>query len=174
MIPIINGPTVPLAHIQGYARTVSKINGWYMNALLALWAAGIKTGVDPTVLAAQCAHETGWGNFGGAVTPQHGNTAGLKTLVASGDMASDHARFATGRDLIPWVGALAQAHHLMLYAGLATPFDSPDERAQLIGIGLFGSAPYVEDLGGKWAPAPDYGTKVAAICQRMVDYAPPA
>jgi Flp pilus assembly protein TadD len=68
----MNRPTVPHARLAEFA-TAKSATVWYFKALVALWDAGIDTGVDPTVLAAQCAHETGWGKFGGAVTPDWWN-----------------------------------------------------------------------------------------------------
>lgn len=139
-------------------------------AATALWEAGTHTGVDPVVLVAQCAHETGWGNFGGAVTPEHGNTCGLKRRDATGDTPDDHARFAIDPYGFPRVGALAHAHHLMLYCGFPVPLWTPDPRAVWIKPGgtSFGSVRYVEDLGGRWAPSPDYGLRVADIVKRLL------
>lgn len=168
MIPIIAAPSAPLATLWANARAVPCAD-WYLKALVALWDAGLATGVDPVVLAAQCAHETGWGRFGGAVTAAHGNTAGMKTRTAAGDLGVDHASFAVDPHGYPRVGALAHAHHLRLYAGLPVPADTPDERAIYVapGTAMFGSAPYVEQLGGKWAPAADYGTRVARVVDRL-------
>lgn len=168
MVPIIAAPSAPYAVVRGNAAKVP-CTDWYLRALLALWRAGVSTGVDPVVLAAQCAHETGWGRFGGAVTEANANTCGLKVRDATGDRPEDHARFAADVTLVPWVGALAHAHHLMLYAGQPVPYDTPDPRAVWVWPGRpnYGAAPYVEDLGGKWAPAPDYGARVAAIVERL-------
>lgn len=168
MIPIIAPPSAPYATVRTNAAAVPCAD-WYLLALAALWRAGEQTGVDPVVLAAQCALETGWGRFGGSVTEKFGNTAGLKNVDATGDTPADLAHFAIGIGGYPWLGALAHAHHLRLYAGLPIPPDSPDPRATLVGPGSsrFGTAQYVEDLGGKWAPSADYGTKVAAIVARL-------
>ena len=139
---------------------------WFYKAIVALWCTGQKTGVDSTVLIAQCAHETGWGNFGRAVRADFGNTCGMKVRNPVGERPEDHAQFAISPDGIPWQGALAHAHHLMLYCGVLVPLDTPDPRAVHIwkGKSSFGTVTYVEDLGnGKWAPGPDYGKKVADI-----------
>lgn len=136
---------------------------WFLRASVALWDASRWTGVDPLVLIAQCGHETGWGRFGGAVTPDMGNTCGLKIRNARGDRREDHATFPM-EDGYPFEGALAHAHHLRLYAGFPVPANTPDPRAVWIkpGSAGFGSAPYVEDLGGKWAPAASYGQAILA------------
>lgn len=144
---------------------------WYQKAVTALWDAGLATGVDPLVLAAQCALETNWGRFGGAVTEQFGNTCGLKNRSAAGDLPDDHARFATDVYGYPRLGALAHAHHLRLYCGFPVPDDSPDPRAVWIrpGSATYGSVDYVEDLGGRWAPAPDYGVRVVKVIERIMN-----
>lgn len=168
MIPIIAAPSAPYATVRANAMLVPCAD-WYTRALVALWDAGLQTGVDPVVLAAQCALETGWGRFGGSVTEKYGNTCGMKNVDATGDTSADLAHFAIGVGGYPWLGALAHAHHLRLYAGLPVPPDSPDPRAPFVGPGStrFGTALYVEDLGGKWAPSTDYGTRVAAIVDRL-------
>lgn len=169
MIPVIGPPSLPFATVRAGA-IEHDATAWYLRALVALWDAGLATGVDPVVLAAQAAHETGWGRFGGAVGEAHGNTCGLKTRDATGDTADDHARFAIDPHGYPRVGALAHAHHLRLYCGLPVPADTPDPRAVWIGPGTraYGSVAYVEDLGGKWAPSPDYGKRVASIVARLI------
>lgn len=168
-IPIVAPPSAPLAVVRLNAVRLGAAD-WWLHAVVALWDAGLATGVDPVVMAAQCAHETGWGAFGGAVTPDHGNTAGLKIRNPAGDSPDDHARFAISPDGLPRVGALAHAYHLRLYCGMPVPPDTPDPRAVWIGPGTkaYGTVRHVEDLGGKWAPAADYGTKVAAAYTRLV------
>lgn len=167
MNPIIAAPSAPYATVRSNALLVPCAD-WYTTALVALWDAGLQSGVDPVVLAAQCALETGWGRFGGVVTSEFGNTAGMKNVDATGDTAADLAHFAIDKDGLPRLGALAHAHHLRLYAGLSIPIDSPDPRARYVDLtARYGSADYVEQLGGKWAPAADYGFRVAAIIERL-------
>lgn len=166
--PIIAPPSLPFVAVQQFADIRTD---WYRKAVVALWDAGLTTGVDPVVLAAQCGHETGFGRFGGAVDATFGNTCGLKTRNATGDFPDDHARFAIDKYGYPRVGALAHAHHLRLYAGLPVPTDTPDPRAVWVAPGTpgFGSARSVEQLGGRWAPAVDYGTKVANVYNQIHD-----
>lgn len=166
MIPIIAAPSLPYATLRVFG---SAMSAWYVKALPLLWDTGLATGVDPVVLAAQCGHETGFGKFTGAVLPSYGNPCGLKNRDATGDKPEDHARFPLDRDGLPRVGILAHAHHLRLYCGFTVPVDTPDPRAAWIGPGTaaFGSVTYVEDLGGRWAPASDYGAKVAAIVGKI-------
>lgn len=165
--PIIGPPSASYEQIRQNAIRAGA-TGWYQRALIGLWKAANDVGVDPVVLAAQCALETGWGRFGGAITEDFGNTAGMKNRVATGDKPEDHAKFAIGKDGVPYVGALAHAHHIRTYAGIEPPLDTPAPRAvHLITGGKVGSAKNVEDLGGKWAPNPDYGNKVAAIVAQL-------
>jgi hypothetical protein len=166
VIPVIAAPSLPYVVVRSFA---SLHSAWYTKAVAALWDAGLATGVDPVVLAAQCGHETGYGRFGGAVQPTFGNTCGLKIRDSAGDRPEDHARFAIDRDGYPRVGALAHAHHLRLYCGFPVPDDTPDPRAVWVGpgTGAFGSVNYVEDLGGRWAPAQDYGEKIATVVQKI-------
>lgn len=168
MIPVIAPPSAPAVHVALAARDAGA-DPWYLNAVSALWDAGLVTGVDPVVLAAQCALETNWGRFGGAVTPQHHNTCGLKTATAKGDAPEDHARFPADPSGRPALGALAHAHHLRLYCGFPVPYETPDPRARYVGPGTpaYGSVAYVEGLGGRWAPAADYGERVARIVQTI-------
>jgi len=164
MIPVLNSPSAPYAHLLLRSRNAGA-PPWFDRAVKALWDAGVQTGADPVVLVAQCALETNWGRFGGAVDATFNNTCGLKTVDASGDRPEDHQRFPADAAGRPWLGALAHAHHLRLYCGLPVPADSPDPRARFIAPGSvnFGSVLYVEDLGGKWAPAADYGVRAARI-----------
>ncbi len=169
MIPIINGPSAPFAAV----RSAATRNGadWYLKAVTALWDAGLATGVDPVVLAAQCALETNWGRFGGVITADYGNTCGLKIRNATGDTPADHAHFAVDPDGYPRVGALAHAHHLRLYCGFPVPADTPDPRAVWIkpGTASFGTVGYVEDLSGRWAPGAGYGGQVVRAYNRIMD-----
>lgn len=164
----MNAPSVPFATL--YKNAPARATTWFRLALVALWDAGIAAGVDPAVLAGQCAHETGWGHFGGAVTPEMGNTCGLKIRSPQGDRKEDHASFGLDTDGYPMIGARAHAHHLRLYAGfpvnLAT---TPDPRAIWIkpGSANFGRAFYVQDLGGLWAPSKDYGLNVEERIEQL-------
>ena len=161
MIPIMNGPSVPWAILA--ANTPARASVWFRKALVALWDAGIATGVDPAVLAGQCAHETGWGLFGGAVTADMGNTCGLKIRSPKADRKEDHATFGNDRHGYPTKGARAHADHLRLYAGFPVDLSTThDPRAVFIQPGTpnFGRARFVAHLGGLWAPALDYGMAV--------------
>ena len=108
-------------------------------------------GVRGDALFAQSCKETGHFRYGGTVTPDQNNYAGLGTTNAStkGAYFPDEA-----------TGILAQAQHAKGYAtkdNLTT--GCVDPRYSLLKMyGKLGTAPNWEDLGGKWA-VPGYDTK---------------
>lgn len=109
--------------------------------------------VRPEVAYAQAAKETGFGRFGGVLTPSYHNPAGLKT--SQGGSNSDpkaHQRFPDWE-----TGVLAHVQHLALYAGKVVTGKIVDPRHFLY---LRGRASTVEQLGGKWAPNPEYGISI--------------
>jgi N-acetylmuramoyl-L-alanine amidase len=74
------------------------------------------------------------------------------------------------------VGIQAHLDHLALYAGAVgypqiyapsvnAARSTPDPRHF---SSVFGTAPEVEDLGGKWAPSSDYGTVVATLVNELL------
>lgn len=168
MIPIIGSPGVPFAILYNNAKAQNPMpHNWYLQmALVALWDAGIQQGVDPVVLAAQCALETNWGRFGGAVTKDWGNTCGLKHRNATDDTPEAHQRFRIETDGRPALGAIAHAEHLRSYCGFPALQPSLDPRFELArkapGVVLF-----VEDLSGRWAPGAQYGQNIAGIWRRL-------
>lgn len=129
-----------------------------------LWSVALSQGVNPLVVAAQFAKETGWGRFGGAVTPDMHNPCGLKRAGATQDRREDHAVFPD------WpTGILAQCQHLCGYAGRvpSAPIVDPRWSGVAPGTERYGSAPTVDLLGGQWAPSPTYGTEIAEIVHRL-------
>lgn len=144
-----------LAHVPGSAAP------WYSaQALPHLWTAALDLGIDPLVMCAQTAVETGWGTFDGAIDASWNNTCGLKVRDARGDRPEDHARFA---DLA--TGCRAHACHLLAYATTGPlPAWNPDPRSDFVPRG---AAPTVQDLSGLWAPSRTYGQDIAAIVHRL-------
>lgn len=139
--------------------------------LPALWVAAEDNGIDPVGMIAQSGKETGWGHFGGNVRPEFHNTCGLKLHInqqalfpgtTDGDRPLAHAMFANWR-----VGAVAQAQHLLAYAGkqvAAGPL-IVDPRFELIrGFALT----QWSELGGRWAPSSTYGSEIEAIIRTLV------
>ena len=119
-------------------------------------------GVRPEVVFAQAMLETGWLQFGGSVSADQCNFAGLG---ATGPQVGG-ARFDN-----VYQGLLAQSQHLKGYA-VRMPLNNAcvDPRYQiLVERGYLGIAPCLEDLNGLWAvPGDGYGQRIAAIINRMI------
>ena len=119
-------------------------------------------GVRPEVVFAQAMLETGWLQFGGSVSADQCNFAGLG---ATGPQVGG-ARFDN-----VYQGLLAQSQHLKGYS-TSMPLNNVcvDPRYQiLVDRGYLGIAPCLEDLNGLWAvPGDGYGQRIAAIINRMI------
>ena len=119
-------------------------------------------GVRPEVVFAQAMLETGWLQFGGSVSADQCNFAGLGAI---GPQVGG-ARFDN-----VYQGLLAQSQHLKGYA-VRMPLNNVcvDPRYQIIvDRGYLGIAPCLEDLNGLWAvPGDGYGQRIAAIINRMI------
>jgi hypothetical protein len=134
----------------------------------ALWEEAERYAVDPVGMVAQSYKETGGGKFGGAVTAQFYNTAGIKVRhlgkypgVDDGDRPLAHAQFAS------WtIGARAQAQHLRAYANCPVPDEQVVDPRYWFVIGKHNAASF-EDLSGKWAPAANYGSTLVDIAKRL-------
>lgn len=135
----------------------------------ALWPAAVRYAVDPVGVVAQSYKETGAGRFPGKVRPEFCNPCGLKVRVQSilpeltGDLPLAHQIFPN------WdVGARAQVQHLRAYAGW--PIDTEDDLLvdprYMYVIGKHWCESF-EDLGGRWAPAVDYGVRIVEIARRL-------
>lgn len=123
----------------------------------ALYGAPNEAGVNVAGAVAQAAIETGYGHFGGAVTAEWHNTAGIKATGATGDRPQDHHRFPS------WAhGADAHLVHLALYAGV----DSPNGAARdpRYGTWVKGKSTTWEGLTGVWAAGGgDYGGNIVRL-----------
>jgi Mannosyl-glycoprotein endo-beta-N-acetylglucosaminidase len=133
------------AHEQTY--------GWISLA----WAWGESVGIRPDLMLAQQMFETGWGYFGGMVTPEHHNVAGIKVGdVKVGDLPEDFERFASWSE-----GIRAHANHLAAYSG-AVPVLGPsgeplhDRYYVVMGLPWTGSVQTINGLSGKWSTRGDY------------------
>ena len=112
-------------------------------------------GIRPEIAYAQSAKETAYGNFGGVLNASWRNPCGLKTTAGGGNGAPNaHQRFVNWRQ-----GVTACIDHLALYAGAPSypRVNSPDPRHF---PSIYAVAPTVERLGGRWAPAADYGRSI--------------
>lgn len=152
MTPILGGPQLPWTQAASWAASRGAPAYWCELAELC-WA--IRGWVRPEVQWAQACKETGFGRFGGVLDRSFHNPCGMKS-VAGGDDSdpSAHHRFPD------WdLGFIAHRDHLALYAGAPgyPRKQTPDPRHF---AWLLGDAGSVEDLGGRWAPAADYGLSV--------------
>jgi hypothetical protein len=117
------------------------------------WGHAREIGLDAAVFVAQAAKETGFGKFGGVIDASFHNSCGLKTTAGGdNDDPAAHQRF---RD---WdAGTQAHCAHLALYAGVISPAEAKRHGDTRAFDSIHGVAPTVQELGGKWAPASDYG-----------------
>jgi hypothetical protein len=121
------------------------------------WAWGEAVGIRPDLMLAQEMFETGWGYFGGTVTPEHHNVAGIKVGdVNAGDLPKDFERFTSWSE-----GIRAHANHLAAYSG-AVPVLGPsgeplhDRYYVVMGSPWAGSVQTIDGLSGKWSTRSDY------------------
>jgi N-acetylmuramoyl-L-alanine amidase len=121
-------------------------------------------GIDPAIVVAQSAHETGW--WQSPAWTDHLNPAGIG--ITGSDVASPS--WENGE-------AAARAHlvHLFLYAAGPIPPGHPlepyiplDPRYDAaLAAGRAKSAISLADLTGLWATDPDYGGRVARVGTRL-------
>lgn len=168
---IFGNPTKSLKGLQDASRVVSggtATEVFINDTIPSLWVASVSHGVDPTVVVAQAAHETSWGNYGGAVRPLFFNTCGLKIRnnnefdCAKGDMPLAHAQFA-GWD----AGATAHVQHLLAYCNVELNRGEILLDPRWIWVKGKHNVTTVEELGGKWAPSSTYGIRVATLASRL-------
>jgi hypothetical protein len=121
-------------------------------------------GIDPAIVVAQSALETGW--WQSPAWTEHLNPAGIG--VTGPDVASPS--WESGVD-----AARAQLVHLFLYAAGPVPHDHPladyltlDPRYEAaLSAGRAGSAPRLADLAGRWATDPVYAASIARTGTRL-------
>ena len=172
---IMGAPSAPLNVVQRKLREQNRPTLFVDEMVPALFRAAELYGIDPVVMVAQSAKETGYGTFAGKVKPWFYNTAGIKVspqeqkLLAEvakeptgGESSLDHARFAT------WFhGACAHATHLRRYAGSPVPEDQV-VHARYWSVPL-AHVRTVEGLSGRWAPSPSYGPEVVSIARTLIE-----
>lgn len=127
----------------------------YVDIAPIYWIYGERTGMRPEILYAQAAKETNFGKYTGAVKPEMNNWAGIKIADPVGDRPEDHETFDTPED-----GVRGHFNHLGIYCGV-DPIGEPHPRWYKTKEAEWaGTIQYVEDLGGLWAPNPDYGISI--------------
>lgn len=154
-----------LTPILGVARaTVAQAQAWakargahqrFIDIAPTYWQYDELTGIRPEVLYAQAAKETAFGKYSGAVVPDQNNWAGIKIKNPVADRTEDHETFATPAD-----GVRAHFNHMSAYVGLS-PIGVPHARYYVVkSISWAGTVTFIEELGGKWAPAAIYGQSI--------------
>jgi N-acetyl-anhydromuramyl-L-alanine amidase AmpD len=160
---ILGEPSARRDQAQFYARQREALRTDQVDRFLAeLWRLGPRVGIDPAGAAAQAAHETGvWTS---ALWRDQLNPAGLKTRDGAA-----YQRFGTGEE-----AAQAQLVHLAVYAKgyrgaqQMIRYLHLDERWHApIAAGYAGKARTYDDLAGRWAEDPQYGTKVEGHWRRI-------
>ena len=111
-------------------------------------------GVRAEVVFAQAMHETGWLQFGGDVSAEQCNFAGIG---ATGGGNPGNSFNDWGADSVR-KGLRAQVQHLKAYASTEDLVNEcVDPRFSYVSRGC---APTVEDLGGRWAVSSTYGERL--------------
>ena len=121
----------------------NKASDLYLEVLPIIWEKSVEKGVDPVVVAAQCALETGFLSKGNAMSGGH-NTCGMK----SAKNTNKYAVYDSWSD-----GFQAQVNHLALYSGI-----SGNQKSW-----LYGRCKTVKQLTGLWAEDPKYDVKLMSM-----------
>lgn len=133
---------------------------------------GEAEGVRGDVAFAQSLHETGYFKYGGIVTPEMNNFAGIGAL--NGNVTGQAASFPD-----PRTGVRAQIQHLKAYASTEALVNAcVDPRFSLVARGV---APYVEWLGAAdnpqgrgWAvPGAGYGANIVKLLGQILTFQDP-
>jgi hypothetical protein len=155
--PIIAKPSGNLAQAKEWAKNKGATT-LFISLADIFWKLAPAVGVDPVVAYTQSAKETGYGKFGGVLDESFRNPCGMKRKEGGGDYDKEaHQRFLSWEE-----GIQAQIDHLALYAGAPgyPKSNTPDPRHFDF---IKGTAPTIEQLGGKWAPSPSYGTDIVKM-----------
>ncbi|MFA5704485.1 MAG: N-acetylmuramoyl-L-alanine amidase [Advenella sp.] len=172
-------PDTPGTPILGAAEaTVGQAQDWatkmgahqrFVDIAPLYWHYGLLTGIRPEALYVQSAKETAYGKYGGAVTPDQNNWAGIKIQNPVGDRREDHQSFATPDD-----GVRAHFNHMCAYVGLK-PVGTPHGRYYVVqDLSWAGTVKDVEELGGKWAPSATYGQDIVKMLEGLLATPAPA
>ncbi|NEQ40151.1 MAG: peptidoglycan DD-metalloendopeptidase family protein [Okeania sp. SIO3I5] len=116
-------------------------------------------GVNHDIAFCQMCLETGYLRFGGDVTPEQNNFAGIGTIGGG----VQGAFFSDAR-----IGVKAHIQHLKAYASTLAIKQLPivDPRFDLVKRGV---APTLKQLSKRWAVDSEYGNKILSILNRLYD-----
>ncbi len=149
--PLTGKPEAAVTQAQEWA-CQNSAHQRFIDIAPVYWHYGQLTGLRPEMLYSQSAHETAFGRYGGAVTPDQNNWARIKVKNPEGDQAEDYETFATPED-----GVRGHFNHICAYVGYE-PIGRPHPRFEVVkSMPWAGTVRYVEELGGKWTPQLDYG-----------------
>jgi len=151
---LVEAARVTVERAQAWAVS-NKANQRFIQIAPVYWEFGQLTGINPEVLYAQAAYETGFGYFRGLVPASHNNWAGIKVAGSTGNTTADYEQFLT-----PEEGVRAHFNHLAAYIGLP-PTGEPHRRYYSITkMPWAGSVQTLEELSGKWAPSTNYHQRI--------------
>jgi len=121
-------------------------------------------GVNHDMAFAQMILETGFLRFGGLVTPDMNNFAGLGSTGLPGPSGPERGLVFPS----PRIGVRAQIQHLKAYASEA-PLNQElvNPRYRFV---RRGSSPTIKGLAGTWAADPAYADKINAILERLYEF----
>ena len=137
---IISEPTASYDQLYNWA-VENNASETYLENLQYIWDKSVEQGVDPILVATQCALETNY--MSSYIFKTHNNTAGIKQTSYT------YKTYDTVHD-----GIDAQIKHLKLYAGT---MDSDTSSW------LWGWCPTVEGLAGRWAEDTEYSNKILSM-----------
>ena len=155
-IAIMGKAVATAAQMKAYILTYNKDQKW-QDIVDIFLEEGKAEGVKGDVAFAQSCLETGNFKFGGDVTEDQNNFAGIGTT--GGGVKG--AKFPDVR-----TGVRAQIQHLKAYASKgALKQECVDPRFNLV---TRGTAPTIDALEGKWATGKGYGKKVTTIYSKIL------
>jgi N-acetylmuramoyl-L-alanine amidase len=164
LTPIVSGPTATMEQMMRWAK-IKDTSQEFINLASMYYTMAQKIGINPVFAYAQFAHETGFlykiPSSAGLNASYH-NPCGLKITKGGGDyQPSAHKRFSCWED-----GISAHLDHIALYAGMKG-YPKQDTLDPRHFNWIFGTAKYIEQLSGKWAPSKKYADKILKFMKEM-------
>lgn len=158
MTPILGAPEATQSQAtrwvldRAHARFDPAYDDFTLEAIVgAYWRTGEEEGVRADVAVAQAVKETAAFTFTGSVRPGQNNFAGIG--ATGGGVPGES--WPTVNE-----GIRGHLRRLRMYAEGFDAIHDLDILKRPLPRYLWGSAPTVEDLGGKWAPTLNYGASI--------------